>query len=217
MGRSPGAAASPGAPVRHVLLDADGVLQHRPGGWETAFDAWAGDRAGELVEAMFLEERAAVRGERDAVEVIGEVLARFGIATDPREVFEAVWFHIEPVPASFDLVRRLRAAGLGVHLGTNQSRRRAAYMRDELGYDALFDVSCYSAELGVAKPDPDYFRAAARLIGAAPEQVVFVDDTEPNVAAARRVGMAGIHWHLRDGHALLEKMLADHGVVAADA
>lgn len=197
MGRSPGAAASPGAPVRHVLLDADGVLQHRPGGWETAFDAWAGDRA--------------------AVEVIGEVLARFGIATDPREVFEAVWFHIEPVPASFDLVRRLRAAGLGVHLGTNQSRRRAAYMRDELGYDALFDVSCYSAELGVAKPDPDYFRAAARLIGAAPEQVVFVDDTEPNVAAARRVGMAGIHWHLRDGHALLEKMLADHGVVAADA
>jgi putative hydrolase of the HAD superfamily len=88
-------------------------------------------------------------------------------------------------------------------------------MRRELGYDDLFDVSCYSAELGVAKPDPAYFRAAARLIGVPPGAVVFVDDVEPNVEAARETGMAGVHWHLRDGHAALEQMLAEHGVVAA--
>jgi hypothetical protein len=28
----------PTEPIRHVLLDADGVLQHRPGGWEAAFE-----------------------------------------------------------------------------------------------------------------------------------------------------------------------------------
>ncbi|WP_175507717.1 HAD family hydrolase [Nocardioides terrae] len=119
------------------------------------------------------------------------------------------------MPASFDLVRRLRAAGFGVHLGTNQTQRRAAYMRGTLGYDDLFDVSCYSAEMGLAKPDQAYFRRAAELIGVPPEEVLFVDDTLANVVAAQDVGMAGVHWHLRDGHPLLEKMLADHGVVPA--
>jgi putative hydrolase of the HAD superfamily len=67
----------------------------------------------------------------------------------------------------------------------------------------------------VAKPDPGYFEKAARLVGAAPEQFVFVDDIEPNVDGARSVGMAGVHWHLADGHDLLLDMLADHGVVPA--
>ena len=166
---------------------------------------------------MFAAEMTAVRGERDALEVVAEVLERFGIDADPAQVFETVWFHVEPVPASLDLVRRLRAAGLGVHLGTNQTLRRAAYMRERLGYDDLFDVSCYSAELRLAKPDPAYFRRAAELVGAPPEQFVFVDDNEPNVEGARSVGMAGIHWHLAEGHDLLEKMLADHGVVPVSA
>jgi putative hydrolase of the HAD superfamily len=164
---------------------------------------------------MFTAEKAAIRGERDAVEVVAEVLDRFGVDADPELVYETVWLDIEPVPASLDLVRGLREAGFGVHLGTNQTRRRATYMREQLGYDDRFDVSCYSAELGVAKPDPGYFEKAARLVGAAPEQFVFVDDIEPNVDGARSVGMAGVHWHLADGHDLLLDMLADHGVVPA--
>jgi putative hydrolase of the HAD superfamily len=193
------------------------VLQRRAGGWEAAFEEWFGDRAEPFLEEMFEEEKPAVRGERDAVEILGEVLARHGVTAPPELVFAEVWLRIEPVPRSFELVGRLRAAGFGVHLGTNQSRRRAAYMRTELGYDEVFDVSCYSAELGVAKPDPAYFTRAAELIGAAPEQVLFVDDTLPNVTSAQSVGMAGVHWHLRDGHDLLEKMLADHGVALAEA
>ena len=191
------------------------MLQRRPGGWENAFIEWAGDRAGELLLEMFEEEKAAVRGERDAVEVLAEVLPRYGVTASADEVFEAVWQHIEPVAETFELVRRLRASGLGVHLGTNQSLRRAAYMRRELGYDALFDVSIYSAELRLAKPDPAYFRTAAGLIGAEPAEVLFVDDTAANVAAARSIGMAGVHWHLDEGHPALLERLAECGVVPA--
>jgi putative hydrolase of the HAD superfamily len=201
--------------VRHVLLDADGVLQHRPGGWESAFEEWLGLRASVFLEEMFAAEKPAIRGERDAVEILAEVLDRYQVTAPPEQVFEAVWFRIEPVAESLALVHRLRSAGFGVHLGTNQSLRRAAYMRERLGYDDLFDVSVYSAEIRLAKPDPAYFRTAAELIGVRPGEVVFVDDVEPNVQSARDVGMAGIHWHLRDGHELLEKLLAEHGVVAA--
>ena len=174
-------------------------------------------RAQVFLEEMFEAEKPAIRGERDAVEVLADVLDRWGVTASPELVFASVWYRIEPVPRSLDLVRRLRAAGYGVHLGTNQSLRRAAYMRENFGYDDLFDVSCYSAELGLAKPDPAYFRKAADLIGAPPERILFIDDVEPNADAAREVGMAAICWHLRDGHDLLEKLLAEHGVVPVSA
>lgn len=166
---------------------------------------------------MFEAEKPAIRGERDAVEILAEFLERYGVTASPEAVFASVWYRIEPVPRSLDLVRRLRSAGYGVHLGTNQSLRRATYMRRELGYDDLFDVSCYSAELRLAKPDPAYFAKASELIGAPAGQVLFVDDVAENVAGARSAGMAGVHWHLRDGHDLLEKRLAEAGVVPASA
>jgi putative hydrolase of the HAD superfamily len=170
-------------------------------------------RAEDFLGEMFEAEKPAIRGERDPVDILAEFLGRYGVTASAEEVFESVWHRIDPVPRSLDLVHRLRSAGYGVHLGTNQSLRRAAYMRHELGYDDLFDVSCYSAELRLAKPDPAYFRKAVELIGAPADEIVFVDDVEPNVDGARQAGLAGIHWHLRDGHDLLEKMLADHGVV----
>ncbi len=57
-----------------------------------------------------------------------------------------------------------------------------------------FDVIVYSAEEGIAKPAPEiYQRTLARLGVAAPE-AVFVDDVPENVAAARALGMAGVHF-----------------------
>ena len=42
--------------------------------------------------------------------------------------------------------------------------------------------------------------------------MLFVDDMEVNVEAARAVGLAAEHWHLDRGHAELENLLARHGV-----
>jgi putative hydrolase of the HAD superfamily len=50
-----------------------------------------------------------------------------------------------------------------------------------------------SCEVGVRKPDPQIFRIALeQLHGVRPEQAVFLDDFEANVASARQVGMHGI-------------------------
>jgi putative hydrolase of the HAD superfamily len=110
------------------------------------------------------------------------------------------------------VVRALREHGYGVHLGTNQERYRAAHMREALGYDVLFDVSCYSCELGAAKPDPAFFAEAVRRIGAEPPVILFIDDTIANVAAARHAGLAAEQWSLADGHDALHALLARHGV-----
>jgi putative hydrolase of the HAD superfamily len=139
------------------------------------------------------------------------------VSTPADVVYGDVWLRIDVVAESVRLVERLRSAGYGVHLGTNQDRERGLHMRTTLGYDALFDVSCYSYDLGVAKPSADFFVEAARRIGAAPSSILFEDDMVKNVEAARDAGMLGVHWSVERGHDELLAVLAEHGVQVSPA
>jgi putative hydrolase of the HAD superfamily len=202
----------PDSAIRHVMFDADGVLQKLPGGWQAAAESHFGARALEFIQRAFEAELPTLAGEGDLLVALAEVLADFGITAPLEEVHRDIWLCMEPAPASLAVVRALRERGYGVHLGTNQERHRAAYMREALGYDALFDVSCYSCELGAAKPDPAFFTEAARRIGAEPSAILFIDDNARNVAAAREAGLTAEQWVLDDGHDALRALLARHGV-----
>lgn len=198
-------------PVRHVLLDADGVLQRSAPDPIGLLVEWAGERAEELGRALWTAERGPLRGEGDFLHVVEAVVPTYA-DVDPHEVYRRLWHDITPSPESLALVHRLRDAGLGVHLGTNQHRQRGEHMASVLGYDALFDVSCYSWEMRTKKPEPTYFEIAVERIGAPAEDVLFVDDMETNVEAARAVGLRAEHWHLDHGHDVLERLLERHGV-----
>lgn len=196
-----------------MLLDADGVLQHPPRGWVDLVEPWLGPDALGFLDGFWAEERPALRGDGDFVALLADHLARAGNPADPQEVFAAVWLAIEVDPASRPLVERLRSSGLGVHLGTNQERHRARHMRTVLGYDDLFDVSCYSCDLGAAKPDPAYFVEAVARVGDDAGSVLFIDDRADNVAAARAVGLRAEQWELDQGHEALRGLLGRHGVL----
>lgn len=200
--------------VRHLLFDADGVLQDVPGGYEAAAQPYLGDRAMEFLRRVWDDELPTLAGQGELLPLVEVALADFGVIAPLEEVFRAIWLRIEPAEESLSLVRALRRSGYGVHLGTNQERNRATHMRDVLGYDALFDVSCYSWELGARKPDSTFLAEAARRIGADPAAILFIDDSARNVAAARDAGFAAEQWTFADGHATLLDLLADHGVAA---
>jgi putative hydrolase of the HAD superfamily len=48
--------------------------------------------------------------------------------------------------------------------------------------------------VGLRKPERPIFELAAAKLGRAPADCVFVDDTQANVAAARQLGMAAVHF-----------------------
>ena len=201
--------------IRHVLLDADGVLQHMPGGWVAAVERHLGVGAEEFWELATQDEQACLRGEGDFLEVLAGHLRTLGASVTAEELHRAVWRSVHVEPASVALVHALRDAGLGVHLGTNQEHHRAAYMRTALGYDDLFDESFYSCEIGAAKPDGAFFCAVLDRLGAAAPEVLFVDDSERNVVGARECGLAAEHWQIDDGMPALRRRLAGHGLALA--
>jgi putative hydrolase of the HAD superfamily len=60
------------------------------------------------------------------------------------------------------------------------------------GFEQLVDVIVYSHEVGLAKPDPAIYALTAERLGAHPHEIVFLDDHEEPVAAARRLGWHGV-------------------------
>jgi HAD superfamily hydrolase (TIGR01509 family) len=79
--------------------------------------------------------------------------------------------------------------------GTTRLRRdlHALDLHDE------FDVIFNTAELGVAKPDPEVYRVVLDHLGLEPSQALFVDDLEVNVEGARSVGLRAHRHQGRDG------------------
>jgi putative hydrolase of the HAD superfamily len=58
------------------------------------------------------------------------------------------------------------------------------------GFEAITDDLVYSHEVGLRKPDPRIYAVAAERLGVLPHEIVFLDDVEVNVEAARAAG-----WH----------------------
>jgi HAD superfamily hydrolase (TIGR01509 family) len=83
---------------------------------------------------------------------------------------------------------------------------------DELASSHLagrFDRVLASCHLGVRKPDPGFFALLLAELELPADEVLFVDDRQDNVLAARAVGLAA---HRFRGAAELRSWLADHGV-----
>jgi putative hydrolase of the HAD superfamily len=204
-----------GEPIRHLLLDADEVLQH-PGVPGEAAGPYAELITAELIADLGPLNAPAMRGDIDFFVEFSRLARQHGVDVDPEDLFPLMWRSIVVDPASTALVDRLLAAGYAVHLGTNQEHHRARFMRETLGLDeSRFGVAVYSCEIGLAKPDPAYFDKAVAMIGADPATVLFVDDKQENVEGARAAGLVAERWELAEGHERLTGLLAQHGVVVS--
>jgi HAD superfamily hydrolase (TIGR01662 family) len=94
-------------------------------------------------------------------------------------------------PDALPAVRALREAGYRIALVANQPVQRTADLR-ALGFEA--DVIAMSEELGVHKPEPEFFAAALRLMDDPdPASVAYVGDRADNdVRPARAAGMRAV-------------------------
>jgi putative hydrolase of the HAD superfamily len=64
-----------------------------------------------------------------------------------------------------------------------------AYLRGRYDFWPLFDGACVSADHSTLKPDPRMYTWLTETYGLVPEECVFFDDLQKNVAGAKAVGM----------------------------
>jgi putative hydrolase of the HAD superfamily len=59
-------------------------------------------------------------------------------------------------------------------------------------FDDMTDLIIYSHEVGIAKPDKRIFELTCEQLGVQPEEMIFLDDAERHVIAARGLGIHAI-------------------------
>jgi len=122
---------------------------------------------------------------RRIVEALGA-----GIGTG--EFFEIYNDIFAPIDHPREVLRRVQSAGYRVLLLSNTDVARFGFVRKRFPEMFFFDDYILSFELGMAKPEPGIYQEAVRRAGCRPEECVFIDDIPANVAAAAKLGIAGI-------------------------
>jgi putative hydrolase of the HAD superfamily len=204
-----------GGMLSAVLFDADGVVQRPSQDWWARLTSLVPSDSDAFVAELMAAEKPSLVGKEDFRDAVAEVLHRWNSPASVEEAMEPWhWFAAEPEVIS--LIGSLRAAGIGCHLATNQQAYRRAIMQDERGYGAWFDQTFYSCDLGLAKPDPAYFRAILTALQVPASEVLFIDDNEANVAGALSVGLRAEAYDLSAGVPALVELLRRYGLPIPD-
>ncbi|TDW14370.1 HAD family hydrolase [Kribbella kalugense] len=201
--------------VTAVLFDADGVIQRPSRDWWTKLGSLVPADGEAFVADLMAAEKPSLVGKGDFRDAVADVLRRWNSSASVDEALEPwSWFAAEPGVVS--LISGLRAAGVECHLATNQQAYRRAIMQDERGYGDWFDQTFYSCDLGLAKPDPAYFRAILGSLDVPASSVLFIDDNVANVAGASSVGLQAELYDLSAGVPALEELLRRYGLPIPD-
>ena len=95
----------------------------------------------------------------------------------------------EVFPCVREDLERLRAAGLRLGICTNKPQDMTLRVLAALEMDGFFDVIVGADAVPACKPDPGHLRAAAKRMGLADGDWVYVGDTPVDKAAAAGAGV----------------------------
>ncbi|MEU3726233.1 HAD family phosphatase [Streptomyces sp. NPDC031705] len=179
-----------------VLFDLFGVIaRHQSPAGKERLVTTAG-----VPGAVFWEAYWALRPPYDRGEVGGpEYWRRVGDALGTRfdarkaaslvEADVASWSAVDA--EMVDLVGELAAAGRRIALLSNIPEELAVHYERHHPWLAHFRVRGLSCRIGHAKPAAGAYAWCLRALDAAPGEVLFVDDRQENVDAARALGIRG--------------------------
>lgn len=196
-------------PVRTVIFDIDGTLVDSFDNcrvFEEAFHQYYPHRR--VPREAFLRSHAlSMHGSMDAV----------GIPEEERPAFADFWlaYHqrLDITHPLFEGVEALVQAlhGAGYTLGVNTARTRAGmqdiWARNQKAVFRHFSwAHCMYDELaGRPKPAPDSLRRLLHIHGLAPQEMLFIGDSDMDYLCAKGAGVpffwAGWGWHIRPENA----------------
>ena len=127
-----------------------------------------------------------------------EVALHAGIALQDEQIAELEAADVDlwtrPNQPMIDWAQRLQRAEVRTAILSNIGDAMAIGVTARLEWLKGFELCVWSYALKMAKPDLEIFRRTAEMLAISPKRVLFIDDKEENVAAAREVGMRGMQY-----------------------
>ena len=95
---------------------------------------------------------------------------------------------------SIPWIEEMKAGGCGVFFLSNYSRDLMEKNPDVLDFLPHMDGGVFSCDVHLVKPDPRIYLLLCERYDLKPSECVFIDDTEGNVEAARKLGFTAIRF-----------------------
>jgi putative hydrolase of the HAD superfamily len=130
-----------------------------------------------------------VLGRADLMEALPEYLARWKWPGS-MEAFIRTWFEADSKvnQQMLEFIRRMRLGGRRCYVASTQERQRVAYLEGLPAFAGLFDRRFFSFKLDCQKPERRFFDRIVAEIPETADELLFLDDYEPNVAGAQEAG-----------------------------
>ena len=174
--------------IQVILFDADGMVLTGPRFGEVLEKQYNITR--DKTEPFFSSEfQMALIGRANLKEVLIPYIGRWGWQGSVDDLLK-VWFEsVRPDEEMLGKIRELRGKGLKCCLATNQEKLRTEYISNQMGLGEELDKIFSSSYIGHKKPLVEFFEyIAEHLEGVKKEEILFWDDKETNIDAARAFG-----------------------------
>jgi len=182
--------------IKIILMDADGVLIRKESDFLQRFSKDQ-DIEPRQVEDFFRNEwHQIVTGRADLKEVLKEYMPRWGWLKSIEDLL-VYWFISEKdVDKRITLsVKNLSKQGIDCYLATNQEKYRLEHLSEVMKFKSLFKRIYSSCDLGVRKPNREFFDLIWNDLGCPPKnQILFWDDSKSNILSARKYGFHAHHY-----------------------
>jgi putative hydrolase of the HAD superfamily len=172
------------------MLDLGGVLVELGG--IPDLQAWMRDGADEHeVWRRWLTSPAVIAYETGRIgteEFIHALIAEMRLSVEPAACRTALVSWVRPFPGAVELLAEL-AQSFTLGCLSNTNALHWATLDAAFRFDHHFRYLFPSHWTGRMKPDRAAFAEAVRAVGCEPGEILFLDDREPNVAAAQAAGL----------------------------
>lgn len=179
--------------IKSIIFDMDGVLVDNSSVHVEAFVSWCKSRnidfPPEKLNALF------GMGNDDIMKVVmndphltEEQIAIYANEKEQiyREIFEE---SIKPTPGLVDIIKEFKSMGLTIAVGSSGMRKNVDFVLEKCGIAQYFDAIADGDMITKAKPDPEVFLLAAKMLGRSSEECLVFEDSFAGIEAARAAGM----------------------------
>ncbi len=111
-----------------------------------------------------------------------------------KKLKEAVRKNFSEIEGTREIIEELKNKRYKMGLLSVHAKEWIDHLEKRFDYHKLFHSILYSFEVGVSKPDKKSYQLILEKLDAKPEECLFIDDHEKNIAAAKELGISTIHF-----------------------
>ncbi|NPU96754.1 MAG: HAD family phosphatase [Candidatus Omnitrophica bacterium] len=159
------------------------------------------------------EWRELDRGKISVEQAKSNYIERQPALREAVELFFQHWLSMfQPIEETVTLLDELRAAGYRLYVLSNIIRESYEDLRARLTFWDRFEGVVVSYALKTAKPEPAIYHYLLDHYHLNPNECLFIDDMEPNVAGALAVGIPAVQFRSVED---LRRILRERGILGS--